>query len=161
MKLHTASSMNVERLYHYQPYDQARLAQVVVNRELYFSNPKDFNDPWDCRPWFDSKSVHDPEVLNRHAAWYAKITRRLRPDIPDTEVERRADHIRKNPDWLKDRLAECSTEIQADIQKRYRVYCLGSRSDNELMWAHCTGKHTGLSSTFEKIYSHRRFALAT
>ena len=36
-----------------QPFNPHRLRQVLCDRHLHFSNPADFNDPWDCRPWFD------------------------------------------------------------------------------------------------------------
>ena len=148
MALHTAHSLGVDRLYHYQPYDAERLARIVLQRELYFSNPKDFNDPWDCRPWYDSRPADDPAFREKHAEWYLEITRRNLPDVGTDEMARRADHIRRNPQWLRDKIAESSAGIQTDIEKRYRVYCMGTRPDCELMWAHYAQKHNGLCLEF-------------
>jgi hypothetical protein len=53
MPFATAGSAGIDRLFHYEKFDGKRLASVVVNNTLYFSDPRNFNDPWDCKPWFN------------------------------------------------------------------------------------------------------------
>ena len=48
MAWNTAATMGLDRLYHYQPFDPDRLSKIILDKDLYFSNPEDFNDPWDC-----------------------------------------------------------------------------------------------------------------
>ena len=46
MKTKTAAALGIERLYHYQSFDKPeRLARVFTDGTLYFSRPRDFNDP--------------------------------------------------------------------------------------------------------------------
>ncbi len=36
------------KLYKYQPYKENRIS-AIINKKLWFSMPKDMNDPFDCR----------------------------------------------------------------------------------------------------------------
>jgi hypothetical protein len=49
-EIQTAAMLPLDTLYHYQPFHTDRLQQTVLHNQIYFSNPRDFNDPWDCRP---------------------------------------------------------------------------------------------------------------
>lgn len=148
VELITATQAKIRHLYHYQPFDQMRLAKVVTDRTLYFSNPKDFNDPWDCRPWYDWASLADPAVLERHIQWYVKVTRKHMPEILLAEVSRRASIFASNPELLRTKIEDLSASMEAAIQDRYRVLCLGSSPECELMWAHYAAKHSGICLEF-------------
>jgi len=39
-------------LYHYQRFNADHLRAAVVDRSIRFSNSGDFNDRWDCKPFF-------------------------------------------------------------------------------------------------------------
>ncbi len=147
-RLITAASAGFPLLYRYQPFDHERLSQLIGEHILYFSNPADFNDPWDCRPWFDLDQLADPDGLNRHIQWYETITRRHRPDISEDEICRRSQFFRSNPTLLRDKAIELTAELESAIHERYRVYCLGSSPDSELMWAHYAARHTGICLEF-------------
>ncbi len=148
IELMTATQAKIPHLYHYQPFDQMRLAKVVTDGTLYFSNPKDFNDPWDCRPWYDLESLADPAVLERHVQWYVDVTRKQMPEIQAAEISRRAAIFRAHPALLRTKIEELSASMEAAIQDRYRVLCLGSTPDCELMWAHYAAKHSGICLEF-------------
>jgi hypothetical protein len=68
--------MGFPQLYHYQPFNADWLRQTIVDKRLYFSNPADFNDPWDCQPHFNSASAHDPAQREKHVQFYIRITRK-------------------------------------------------------------------------------------
>lgn len=146
--LFTVAQAGYPPLYRYQRFDHGRLRQVICGRLLYFSNPADFNDPWDCRPWFDVSSLTDPDVVERHIAWYQRVTRTHRPDIPEEEIIRRAEAFRADPALLVQKVPEVTAEMERAIQHRYRVFCLGSMADSELMWAHYGARHTGVCLEF-------------
>ncbi len=149
MELITAAMTRLDRIYHYQPFDADRLSKIVLDRELYFSNPKDFNDPWDCRPWYSVEGLTDPAVFERHIDWYLMVTRAHLPDMPEDEIQRMANVYRANPNLLIGKIQEISSTIEMPIFDRYRVYCLSSKPDDELMWAHYSNKHQGLCLEFD------------
>lgn len=149
MTWNTAATMGLDRLYHYQPFDHDRLRKIILEKALYFSNPGGFNDPWDCRPWWSVDALANPVVLNRHIDWYIAVTRKHRQNIPEDEIQRRANAFRANPELLIRRMKVVSLAIEATISEHYRVYCLSSRPDSELMWAHYSNKHQGICLEFD------------
>ncbi len=149
MTWNTAATMGLDRLYHYQPFDPVRLSKIILDKALYLSNPGDFNDPWDCRPWWNVDALADPVVFDRHIDWYIMVTRKLGQNIPENEIQRRANVFRSNPELFKGNMEGVSLAIEATVNKRYRVYCLSSKPDSELMWAHYSNKHQGICLEFD------------
>lgn len=149
MTWNTAATMGLDRLYHYQPFDPVRLSNIILDKALYFSNPGDFNDPWDCRPWWNVNALADPVVLDRHIDWYITETREHGQNISENEIQRRANAFRSNPEFLIRKMKKVSLAIEATIKERYRVYCLSSKLDSELMWAHYSNKHQGICLEFD------------
>jgi hypothetical protein len=74
-------------------------------------------------------------------SWYIKVTRKHRPDIPADVVQKNADEYRRNPNALAAKIREFSQAIAGAIDAQYRVYCLSSKCDCELMWSHYAAKH--------------------
>src|SRR5436190_21218569 len=113
------------RLYHYQPFRHDRLLPVVERNTIYFSNPKNFNDPWDCRPCFDVSILQDPLIRERHIAFYMAADRRHRPKSEAAHA--RNEHaLRNRPGFLEELVSEM-IGIESDIFDRYRVYCLSAK----------------------------------
>jgi hypothetical protein len=56
-------------LYHYQDFDPTnsvdcdRLADVLESNRIFCSDPRNFNDPWDCQPYFDLDALDDPTIM--------------------------------------------------------------------------------------------------
>lgn len=148
MKLVTAVAAGVPSLFHYQPFDVDRLRPILREGTLYFSNPADFNDPWDCQPWFNTTRLSEPAVIEKHVQYYIRITRAHRPDVPEDEIQRRAAILRTDHGFHRTRIEECSAAMSAAIRNEYRVYCLTPHGSSELMWAHYTNKHRGICLEF-------------
>jgi hypothetical protein len=149
--LRTAAQLKLTNLYHYQSFNVDYLREVIVDGVIYFSKPSDFNDPWDCRPWFDFSGLADPEIVEEHVRWYIDVTKRNRPDISEDQVLETANLYRKNPNILAQKVREFSGAMCSAIDSRYRVYCLSSRCDSELMWSHYADKHRGVCLEFEVL----------
>ncbi len=149
MTWNTAAMMGLDRLYHYQPFDPVQLSKIILDKALYFSNPGGFNDPWDCRPWWNTEALADPVVFDRHIDWYIMVTRKHGQNIPENEIQQRANVFRSDPELFKGKMEEISLAIEATINERYRVYCLSSKPDSELMWAHYSNKHQGICLEFD------------
>jgi Protein of unknown function (DUF2971) len=148
MTMQTAVQNGVRRLYHYQGASPAYLRDILKNQRVYFSNPKNFNDPWDCSPYFHV-IVKDPESRR-------KWGERLDPIYHNLPVDLRAkleigqlgnwydneELLRKSIDGLTQSQRQITTE-------RWRVYCLTPHPDSVLMWAHYAEKHQGVCLEFE------------
>jgi hypothetical protein len=148
MTLRNAAAHGHQHLYHYQSFNIDYLREVIVDAVIHFSKPSDFNDPWDCRPWFDFECLADPEILEQHVQWYIEISRKHRPDIPADRVRQTADAYRRDPSALASKVREFSQALAHAMDARYRVYCLSPRSNSELMWAHYATKHRAVCLEF-------------
>lgn len=65
----TAREHGVTRLYHFQgtlDYLEGNLRENWIH----CSNPDNFNDPWDCKPYFDASSIDDPEQRPKWIAFF-------------------------------------------------------------------------------------------
>jgi hypothetical protein len=148
MKVILASEAGLNRLYHYQPFDKKRVRPILTKSRLYMSVPKDFNDPWDCRPCFDPTGLTDPTIREQHIQFLVRADRRQQPKS-EAEHVRNERRLREEPgflEWLMDQTG--GNGIGPEIDKRYRVYCLATRSDIALMWSHYARNHSGICLEF-------------
>lgn len=148
MQLDQAWNTGFPQLYHYQPFDEERLSRTILGKELFFSNPAGFNDPWDCKPHYDSEAVIDAVRREEHIEEYVRITRIHGPNLLEAEVQRRASIYRENPAFFKSTIDDFSVGFSEALAQRYRVYCLSTHPDSELMWAHYSTQHTGICLEF-------------
>jgi len=152
VKVETAAMRGVGHLYHYQPYKTDWLRRTVLHDQIYFSNPKDFNDPWDCRPRYNEEGMTDPA----YCAWLvssldANARKHRSVDFNESAHAQHMDQMRNNPSLLKDHLRKVADEREKVIQQRYTVYCLVPRANSALMWAHYANKHRGVCLEFSHV----------
>ena len=62
----------IEKLYHYQDFNEAHLKDALAGK-IYFSNPKNSNDPWDCNPWFDNERLGEPAYRAKCIEFYEQF----------------------------------------------------------------------------------------
>ena len=65
------------------------------------------------------------------------------------ERDARTNHYLANPSQLRADLAAGSAEMWAQMDRRYRIYCLSARPDSQLMWGHYAEHHRGVCSEFD------------
>ena len=146
MPFKTAIERGFDRLYHWQTFQQDRLEAILREGKLYFSKPADFNDPWDCRPFFNTDILDDPEIAQRHIDWAVRVCRKD-GQLSESDIEKMKDAL-KNRDALEDKVRKNTIETQQAVLERYRVYCLCPDVHNMLMWAHYADKHRGICLEF-------------
>lgn len=143
MDLVSAAQDGHWNLYHYQSFtdDTAnRLERTLCDRTIYMSKPSGFNDPWDCKPWFDVSILNDEREREQHLQWLMR-TANVEP----------ADELLLRTDR---RLMEAMIVLIRDghiraIDDQYRVYCLLPDALNPLMWAHYGDSHRGIALEFD------------
>src|SRR6516225_7528168 len=139
----TAHNNGVDRLYHYQRFDAAHLENTLVRGLVRFARPSSFNDPWDCKPVFSIPQ--DKDERDALVRWMAAASAKHSPSAlePD-ERERRVEELITNPDELRRLMDEAAPEMHRQMDERYRVYCLSTKSACPLMWAHYADHHRGI-----------------
>jgi hypothetical protein len=142
MDVFSAAQDGKRLLYHYQQFNDkgvARLERTLRERTIYMAKPSSFNDPWDCKPWFDVGVLADPQERERHLQWLMR-TANVRPE---DEQELRTNN----------RLMEATIALIRDgsvraIDEQYRVYCLLPDPLHPLMWSHYGDSHRGIALEF-------------
>ncbi len=148
MEIVTAAHNRIERLYHYQSFNSDRLEKLLSAKAIYLSNSASFNDPWDCKPYFDYTKLDDAEFRERQIEWLIRAARRNTPSLSVQECQRRADRLRLDRPLLERMIHEMATVSDA-MEQRYRIYCLTPNSTSTLMWSHYAQNHTGICLGFE------------
>lgn len=135
-------------LYHWQGFNPPHLETLLRDNVIWLSRPDAFNDPWDCKPCFAMNFANDPAEMERYVKDHAEITRRHRPEIPESFILQRQREFRDNPVLLVAKATEITQGIWAKIADRYRVYWLGPSPENVLMWSHYADSHRGICLEF-------------
>ncbi len=119
----TAREHGVERLYHYQCGRLDYVETALRENRIRCSNPENFNDPWDCRPYFDTASVNDPS--KRHK-WIEFIKKQF-----DGFTEKQQDNILaqlgpqwyENTEFLIQSVEKTMRSVHRNNADRYRIFC--------------------------------------
>ena len=146
MKLETAAERRIDHLFHYQPFDLDRLNNLLETRTVFLSNASCFNDPWDCKPYFDFTNLDDPVVYERQVEWFVRVARRQTPNISEARIHVLTEQLRDRV-FLEGKIHEMAT-ISGSIAQRYRIYCLTTNPTSTLMWSHYAKNHTGICLGF-------------
>ena len=136
-----ASTTGVSTLFHYCPYVPERFADLIARNRIYLSDTKNFNDPWDCRPCFDTSRLDDPAYADKVVNYFYRAARNQTPHIPEEWHKARAVSLRADMAALRAAMVQAS-DMEAEIAKRYRVFCLTTHPKNILMWSHYAENHT-------------------
>ena len=145
MKTKSAAALGIKHLYHYQSFEKPeRLARIFTEGELYFSRPRDFNDPWDCRPVFNKSALDDPAYYDQVVSWIIKTGQSRKVHLSKKQQHQ----LRTDRKLLESIIDELTSEMGKDIQNRYRVYCLSPHPDSVLMWAHYGASCRGVCLEF-------------
>ncbi len=125
-------------LYKYRTLN-SNLDKILINDELWFSNPNDFNDPFDCQIVVDSNNSQ--QEIEQFI-----IKNSLTP-VSSIEATRLAKiMISKPQEWDKIVNETIQTQINAS-----GVCCFGGNADNILLWSHYTDSHKGVCLKFDVL----------
>lgn len=142
-----AGPLCIPRLYHYQDFQPNhehadRLADILMNHRVYCSNPANFNDPWDGKPYFDPHLLDDP--TNRALTTEFLIANQRADRQSDSD-----DHLlRTDLALLKHGMQLFSRHLVDFVSERWGVYCLSPISTSTLMWSHYARDHKGICLEF-------------
>jgi hypothetical protein len=162
-----------EKVYRYQKFNDLSLNALIFD-QLYFSDPRNFNDPLDCQP----SVVIDSNLTELRTVLKNQIQKRLKAEnlaslkkakiagvSADEYAEKTAQQVAQNklnelayyatnPDYeVGVEEAEISLlrhEIQTELLKQYDrgICCFSSEQDNPLLWSHYADQHRGICAGY-------------
>ena len=144
----TAKQLAFEKYYKYQPFCEDRLLTVLRDKKLYFSDPISFNDPWDCKPWFDYRPMLEDPIKRREMVEFFRLL--VSPEMLAHPYRQLYDNaILTDDEQLKSEVEIYSRGLAEEIRKM-RVYCLSTKPLSTLMWSHYAENHRGICLEFDK-----------
>jgi len=108
----TAAQLGIQKLYHYEPFCPKYLEVLLLNQRIHLSNPKNFNDPWDCYPCIDTTRMNDRDYRARCIEYMHKFPRPTLPADFLYEIERR---LQDAPAFMID---WCQTELSKALEMK-------------------------------------------
>ena len=138
----------MRKLYHYQGKSVGFLKDVLTNNRVYFSNPNNFNDPWDCNPYFDvdvDDAIERRKWGERLEGTYQDLPIQLRQQL---EAQWKGNWYDNKP-LLKQSVEKLTATVRELTVERWRIYCLTPHPNSILLWAHYAEKHQGICLEFD------------
>ena len=139
---------NPSKLYKYQPFNLYSLVNLS-RRELYFSKPENFNDPYDCDPPFDITKA-DRSQKNKKALFDKVRNYKIEKSETDgsTFGQLYLTGGKPNPKFEREYI-DSPKPIKAQIKEKIGVTCFSQFADNLLLWSHYADKHQGFCIEFD------------
>lgn len=142
-------------IYKYRDWTNCYHRDLIEKQEIYFSSPRWFNDPFDCRINVAFYLLAEDEKLARE--YFHQVVSRQFPLVSENEhnslVQRLLDEGRfRNKEWIEQ---EDEKEIN-QLHDRIGVISLTEHNDNILMWSHYSNSHKGFCMGFDtaKLFYH-------
>lgn len=113
-------------IYKYAKLDN-HLYELLIRSQLWFSSPRDFNDPYDCNICLDDGRFS-----------------------PERETSFR--YVGKDQRYVVEVKDRSSSDIQKEVQKEVdnaAVCCFSSLNDDLLLWSHYADAHRGICIGFD------------
>lgn len=133
LKIGVANGQYPNFIYRYRPINSF-FDDIFIKNSLWFSNPQDFNDPFDCRVLIDTKNTFD-EIRSYLEGQGVSVC--LSKTL--------AQNVLKKP-------KEFNKTINESIEKNIYVSgicCFSKVCDNILMWSHYTNSHKGVCLKYD------------
>lgn len=136
-------------IYKYFRFNE-NLYDLVINNRLWFSNPSDFNDPYDCNVGFHKKYTKE-EIIN-----FLKNTKTSdNENITDEKLKELADEWVNEPKKMQESYIE---PLRKFINSK-GVCCFSGTDLSLLMWSHYADSHRGMCLGFDKKSLDKSFAI--
>lgn len=147
--IESASVPTPQFLYKYRALDLPelrRLASIIIDSQLWYSSPQEFNDPFDCFPVIDTSGSHAEQD-----SWIRRRERRMLRDAPRAERRRfrrfLLEGMRRGLGTLV--ADDGGMDAWRNTSKQLGVVSLSAKPDDMLMWGHYGQSHTGVCLEFK------------
>ncbi|MEY3995787.1 MAG: hypothetical protein RL344_130 [Pseudomonadota bacterium] len=136
------------KLYKYSAVDENCLSGLI-NSQLWFSDPRSFNDPFDCDLRLYEK-IYEKRITKIKDEYLIKINEIIKKCQADNLTDGVIEVISKKESILK-LIENHKNEILDDGHKKFGILCLTKNKgeSNTLMWSHYGNSHKGVMLEFE------------
>jgi hypothetical protein len=141
----TARQAGHTRLYNYQKFCPEWLSTTLRWQKVRCSNPAKLNDPWDCRPWYDSDSISTTDQIEAFICWGRQFPQ---PGVSPHQ-QARCESILRTDAGRRQKLIDGFSACNQLIIGRRRLYCLTPDPCSTLMWSHYADNHRGICLEFD------------
>ncbi|MBD1365128.1 DUF2971 domain-containing protein [Mucilaginibacter sp. ZT4R22] len=125
------SALNQKLLYKYASFSTAA-KYIIEEKTLKFTNPLDFNDPFDCNEEILNINI-DPARLDEYAKNTGReFNRRQRRELVRTAKKKYS-----------------YAEVLKLEKKKFKICCFSTKNADTLMWSHYGDMHRGICCGFE------------
>lgn len=136
------------KLYHYRAFNDNHI-KIITQQTIYFSSPKKYNDPFDCKLFPDYRSISTKQYIkdyfkNRNKKFENKQHKKRVKEIVEDLLEDLVNKMRKSQDDQSFK----NLQIMLD-NGLLGIICLSKKYDNILMWGHYSRDHTGFCIGFD------------
>lgn len=133
-------------LFKYRDFNEDKnYKELILNNTLYFSSPKNFNDPFDCRVYPDYESGSREEIKSK----FYDIIKNQNPLLTEKKwlvLTERA--FKKNYQNIKSP-SEMIKTYNNILDKFFGICSFAECNNNLLMWAHYSNSHQGFCVEFD------------
>jgi hypothetical protein len=141
-----------EKFYKYRPFsdDAIRwIERIVLHNEIYFAPALTFNDPFDVRAVFDFEAAPDHQRAD-----FLRMSRKYEPYITEAQHQAAADRVVRealSPENIAFSTATFQFMHNRLMTAEMGVYCVSTKCDDVLMWAHYADSHKGVCLEFDGL----------
>lgn len=125
-------------IYKYASIETAML--ILKNKQLMFSNPNIFNDPFDCYEGL----INTNTTKQENDKIIKEFVEPKYKDYPRTERRASINDLLKHPAKFR----QFHKQLIVDLKNRIGVSCFSMVFDNILLWSHYADKHKGVCLGF-------------
>jgi hypothetical protein len=137
--------MSPRYLYKYGSLDYLSV-KIFINRELWFANADDFNDPFEF-----SIPISFEGTDEQYRKVCSEEIRKGDPSISDEELDKKVSEALKLGNHRNATLLrQLEQEYLADLRREINVCCFSEKRDDILMWSHYADMHRGYCIEFDK-----------
>lgn len=120
-----------------------RLRETVVDSLIYLSSPKELNDPFDCRPFFEIPVAKEEQVeMVSGPLRYKYRTARA------AQIRKMAEEFLRAPN-LAERIQQANEAFRSQEIEKIGVYCFSAIKDSTVMFSHYADSHRGICLEFD------------
>ncbi|KGO80869.1 hypothetical protein Q763_10090 [Flavobacterium beibuense F44-8] len=142
-------------IYKYLDWNNIYYQKVLTENELFFSSPKNFNDPFDCKieKRYDLMSNDEVDIyLEKLLRFKSKIENL---NWSDHKMKSELLKLKNNTDFKDLEKMKSDNEYQfSQINNFYSVFCTSKKWNSIAMWGYYALNHTGICLGFnlKKIF---------
>lgn len=128
-------------VYKYRDWNNSNHKKILLGQEMYFTSPKDFNDPFDCRITDDLSLITTEEIPGFIKI---KVDIAIREGLFDESQSINASRQLRDKFIYLEKMQKEQDAITYQIQDDcYGIFSASARWNSILMWSHYANNHTG------------------